>query len=466
LLIEQLTKAWRAREADTPLEPYIAFTDDGLILGAGTRLTASRETCRVSGGQAEALRLEALVVLAYGQPLPATARTHLQRALIHWADGDDALAAMHFAHTGLGRLPDPREAARKLFMAEALLAEGLTPDELLRAYNPEEPRVDPGNGVESGRWTAGGSHAVAAQATGRAVEQTAATAARRATTEVAERVTAGVLARLAPELLGPLGDAVTLLPAAAVFGATLLAPAPNPTADWTNVPGAPGLRYRRSLWEPQWEVQYRDAEGQDHTSVLYSRGNTLLDGHGDEVGRVLPGGGIALDLNEIAPDAVDTKERELCPFPTKDKYGRGPGTVSKAYEDQIKAIVNPTRPTPSGIGYALPNSSMKFGSVTFDDCEHSTGTMIEAKGPSYTDMLRNALERDTTKKDYVAFDALKELLTQSGNQVEAARATGQAIRWYFADVYAADYARERFAEADQGREKIEIVVVPALRRGK
>jgi len=49
-------------------------------------------------------------------------------------------------------------------------------------------------------------------------------------------------------------------------------------------------------------------------------------------------------------------------------------------------------------------------------------------------------------------------------QVQAAGV--RPVRWYFADAFAADKARELFAEDGRGQERIEIRVVPALRSGK
>ena len=76
------------------------------------------------------------------------------------------MASMHLAMAGLGRLPRPREAAHRLFLADRLLDRGAEPQMILKAlglgagvlarlYNPDQPRVPAGSGVESGRWTSG-----------------------------------------------------------------------------------------------------------------------------------------------------------------------------------------------------------------------------------------------------------------------------------------------------------------------
>jgi hypothetical protein len=65
--------------------------------------------------------------------------------------------------------------------------------------------------------------------------------------------------------------------------------------------------------------------------------------------------------------------RRLCPEPAKD---RRTNDLGLAYENYIKSIANPENPTPAYMGYQLPNVASV---VSFDDCEHSTGTMVEIK---------------------------------------------------------------------------------------
>jgi hypothetical protein len=81
-------------------------------------------------------------------------------------EGDAPLALTHLALAGAGRLTDPRDDARRLFIADGLMKAGVAPatilaalgdapppDALDRAYNPDQPRVPAGNGIVSGRWT-------------------------------------------------------------------------------------------------------------------------------------------------------------------------------------------------------------------------------------------------------------------------------------------------------------------------
>jgi hypothetical protein len=91
----------------------------------------------------------------------------------YWRKGEKSLAAIELALSGLPPLPEEEQASSRLFLGERLLAEGLSPRELLEAcgldpamldlvktFNPDQPRVPAGN-PSGGQWTgdnaAGGS---------------------------------------------------------------------------------------------------------------------------------------------------------------------------------------------------------------------------------------------------------------------------------------------------------------------
>jgi hypothetical protein len=134
---------------------------------------------------------------------------------------------------------------------------------------------------------------------------------------------------------------------------------------------------------------------------------------------VLPGGSVAFDRASISPDLVDGDEPKLCPDPRLDKLSVARG---RKYEDYVKSVVNPGNPTPSGFGFQLPNPKKFSKLVCYDDCEHATGTKIEAKGPEYAGLLTFKKGRDSV---------IKQFLKQSGRQV-AARGW-RRVRWYFAE---------------------------------
>jgi hypothetical protein len=72
---------------------------------------------------------------------------------------------MHLVLSGLDRLQHPTSDAQRLFLAEALLNEGVPADVILAViatgdlhkFNPEQPRVPAGNGRTSGQWTSDGA---------------------------------------------------------------------------------------------------------------------------------------------------------------------------------------------------------------------------------------------------------------------------------------------------------------------
>jgi hypothetical protein len=243
-------------------------------------------------------------------------------------------------------------------------------------------------------------------------------------------------------------------PAATVFAGVLFAPDPpdiNPEHPWQDVPGHPGLRYRQLRFQPGWEISYRDADGQEQREILQEKDGLLRANNGQVVGRVLPGRKVAIDLASVAPSQVRDDEPRLCPKEQPDKFGQGPDSIARAYEDQVKRFVNPERPTLSGFGMALINPATN-DPVMFDDCQHKTGAMIEAKGPTFTDILRAAeVSRSPNWK------VVREALNQSERQVSAAGP--RLVIWFFADELTADYFRQAFAKTDEGRERIVIKVL-------
>jgi hypothetical protein len=166
MLMDTLRADWTARGTSARVSALPEFANGALILGAGTKLAEARGERRDEAAESE--RAVALVSVAIGRPLDASAAAHARRALAKAHEGDAALALTHLALAGVGCLTEPREDARRLFIADglmkagvppatilAVLADAPSPDALDRAYNPKEPRVPAGNGRPSGRWTSG-----------------------------------------------------------------------------------------------------------------------------------------------------------------------------------------------------------------------------------------------------------------------------------------------------------------------
>jgi hypothetical protein len=113
-------------------------------------------------------------------------------------------------------------------------------------------------------------------------------------------------------------------------------------------------------------------------------------------------------------------------------------------------VVNPPPyTTPTGIGFQLANPQAGGKLIYYDDCQHTTGMMVEAKGPGYAKLLTYGWGEDSLTEEW---------LDQSDRQPAAAGS--RRVRWYFAEPEAAEFARVLFRTAEGGRERIEIVVLP------
>ena len=162
--IEDLRKRWDEHATKHPIVPEMTFADGFLVLGAGTRLAKV-------GAPLNDLRLAARLAATHRRPIEASPLRYIQRALAAEHNGDGPLAFMHIALSRLGKLADPREDARWLFMIDALLEAGGDPLTIVRElgtdpaacglslekYSPDQPRVPAGNGRPSGQWVGANS---------------------------------------------------------------------------------------------------------------------------------------------------------------------------------------------------------------------------------------------------------------------------------------------------------------------
>jgi hypothetical protein len=106
----------------------------------------------------------ALLSAAYGRAIAPGVLGNIERAAKAWSEGDDCLAYIHLAHARFPALNDSREAAWRLFIADAFMKAGRHPraifealaldpafiDAVEKLYNPAQPRVPPGSGRTSG----------------------------------------------------------------------------------------------------------------------------------------------------------------------------------------------------------------------------------------------------------------------------------------------------------------------------
>ncbi len=431
MLDEELRDAWHARERAVPSSPVLNLRPEGLVLGAGTVLVAADGARRLKSLQGQEARVLALLSAAYGRAVAPSVLGNIERAAKCWTEGEDCLAYIHLAHSGLQAPRDHRAAACRLFIADSLIGAGVSPRAILEAlkvgasyidaiekvYNPAEPRVPAGSGRTSGQWTRGLS--VLGDLTAEAAEQ---------------------LGRFALRLLSPsLGEA------AAAFG-LLFIPSPNNIRVEGEVPGLPGLRYAWNRDESQLHLTYDGADGGQHTFTAELEDDVFRDERGQVIGCVLPDGTVVIDPAAISADLVQEDEPKLCPAPSPDRPGGS--EIGRDYEDFVKSVVNPENPTSRGWGFQLPNPEQNGALVYYDDCQQSTGMMVEAKG-GYAGVLSFPDGKNSVSEDW---------LDQSSAQVAASG--GRPIRWYFAEPATAAFAEGLFATGKGGRERIEIVVLP------
>lgn len=460
MLHRQLRDEWCARKRAVPIQPAMTFAPEGLVLGAGTVVIQTEELRQPKSPRGHEMRLLALLSAFHGRPMVPSVLRNIERAAKAWQEGDDCLAYIHLAHAGLSEPQDLQSAAYRLEMAQLAMRYGASSRAVFKAlhldaryievvekaYNPAEPRVSAGSGKTSGEWTSDGAAAVGAESardgTGGGGEHASSplgSLALPASSFLGE-LDAGQLAELgayASRLVGldPIGAA------AAVFG-LLFIPSSNNLSVKGDVPGAPGLSYSWNRDETLLRLSYVGVDGKTTDLTAQLEDDVFHDQNGNVVARVLPGGTIVVDKDAVLPDSANDNEPKLCPMPGLDK----PGETGRDYEDYVKSIVNPVDTTPRHWGFQLINPT-SGAIVYYDDCQHATGMMVEAKGPGYAELLTY---------DWGQRSIAANWLSQSAAQLAAAGT--RAVRWYFAEPEAAAFAKELFRTS--GRERIEIKLQP------
>lgn len=193
----------RKEAADQPcrrsFEPVMTFTGEGLILG-GTLLAPLRSErhgapeIAVDGAEE---RILALLAVAYGKTVQPGVLGNIRRAARYWHRGEDNLAAIEIALGNLPPLAHKERDTARLLLGEQLLAEGLSPRELVKlcgldpasldflktGYNPDQPRI-PAGGPDGGQWTTVGDDAGASTPNGGRPSSVAGGSSARGITQV------------------------------------------------------------------------------------------------------------------------------------------------------------------------------------------------------------------------------------------------------------------------------------------
>ena len=169
MLADQLNELWIARQQGNRIDALMRFSQEGLVLGAGTVLAKCRVSARDISIDVSDLRLRTLLTAAHlGRPTDV-ALAHLRKAADCWREGVHGLAEMHLVLSRLDRLARPEADAHRMFLADGMLKRGVEAEAIIEAlesgpsalaqlqkYDPNQPRVPAGSGRTSGQWTTGG----------------------------------------------------------------------------------------------------------------------------------------------------------------------------------------------------------------------------------------------------------------------------------------------------------------------
>jgi hypothetical protein len=488
----------------------MAFGPEGLTLGAGTVLAPLEDlsSADLPDGRTEA-RLCALLSAAYRRPIGSQAVRYIRRGAMSWCDGDKAMAAMHLAMTGLTPLRDVKGAARRLFMADALMTAGTGPETILRAldltvtagadvltrYDNQEYRNPKGSGRVSGRWAPQGATADAASGVSTSAETTLIETGPASLNPLGDSQLRQLIARQVvqlaqataiqesiallknPATLAALASLAVRFSAPTAFFSVLLTPTNRTSPDKIPVPGHPDMHLERDVGSLLWRFIYKDKAGVQHTvlqqddswiraadgqvvgrmdrrrnAVIYIR--TPIDALADEGGK----GGRPAKLGV----SVEDERPNLCPKPVKDYHGGGPLSQGRLYEDLAKSRFNPDLPTPSGMGYSLPNPEARTGRVMFDDCQRKTGMMAEAKGPTFSKFVESKIRQAIKNNNNDMLNKIsKKLIRQGYLQVGAAKLAGdRPIVWFCYKKHTAAFIKDLFRKYGHGLEKIRFSVLP------
>jgi hypothetical protein len=443
--LEQLKKKWNDSAGLRGVQANICLGPDGLTLGART-VVAKRNRDGSLALDGEETKVFTLLSIAYGQALETSVLKTIRRVSDSARDGDECKAAMYLALAKLPRISDPADTARRLFIADGLIAAGVAPSDIWKAlgfdpavlaslakYDQDQPRVPAGSGKPSGEWTSGGT---ANANTAAAIGALAPAAARagQAVAQEAEAQAPRILARL-PRVALRVAELAAHLNLFLDVAEEVLQPSDTGgNVISGKVRGMPNVYYQRH--QDELALQLIDRSTGHAIATLSPTGvrGQYID---RETGIVAQMEGDELKVESVtrATSRTDaqTKKPELCQDPiVPDNAGMtGPrGERSKGYEAFMREETNPEDPTPPGMAYGVTNP-VTDDIVKFDDCDHKTDDLMEYKGLGYAELLRFSKGKIT-----------KDWLDQATRQVQASG--GRPVVWCFAEEEALEFARSLF----------------------
>jgi hypothetical protein len=252
---------------------------------------------------------------------------------------------------------------------------------------------------------------------------------------------------MAGELTPTTLDALKLLMvrmsgASIVFG-TLFIPTNSDPIVEGQIAGSPEVSYRYD--SDTGILQLRQDIG-SFGSVVFDEAHIGTDGlfrdaEGQVIGRYLSGSGVVVDAGVLpgyqTTSETDQDQPKLCPDPNVENIA-GRSERSLAYQEEITGL-------PRGLEVTL-------NGVQFDGCIEADGTMLEAKGPGFVDMM-NGLNGWQGW-----FTGQLQLEAQMQRQSDAVEGTGRTVEWHFAEQSVADFFRAH-AE-DNNLTNIRVIYTP------
>ena len=247
----------------------------------------------------------------------------------------------------------------------------------------------------------------------------------------------------------------------AFFGAIFI-PSPNGgTRSAGTLPGASSINYSVDHDTGALDLSSVDADGRtttiraqlrDGTYVDVSTGTPLgldLDGtlyiDHDAATKALEGADGQPPASADSPTRSKNDEPKLCPDPSLDKPGAMNRADSVEYAQYVRGtIINPQRQPPLEPEMAFALFSPVAGMlVNFDDCQDSTGMMVEIKG-NYAWMFRSKRLTENITEEFL-WQAEREV---SANDLRNAQ-TGldTPVEWHFREKRVADFAWNLFENA-------------------
>lgn len=142
--VELLNRKWHEEIRHARISQDMELTEAGLALGAGTLLAKTKwveDGCVGLDLDGQEDRLLALLSIAFGRGISSCFIGSLRRVSWRWAKGGMALTRLPVTYAGKPQLVD-QEDAFLLFIADGLIASGVSPRALMKAQGLNTAPLD------------------------------------------------------------------------------------------------------------------------------------------------------------------------------------------------------------------------------------------------------------------------------------------------------------------------------------